>query len=238
MKEVKILLDIDNYNENSFLKLKLFCELIFKLIFDLKYVLCIFVILFLVSIPSFSLFYDENFIDLTPFIKYVTDCKNFIKYNREAIINDHPYISVCISAKNMQDYIEKNLLSILNQSFQNFEIIIVNDGSDDETENIINRIQSTDKRIKLLTHSKNKGVYRSRVEAIYNSNSEYTLIMDPDDMYLNENLFQELYNYNLKYNLDIIEFSVLHQIDGYNNIFCPKLHIANHYHNCSKSIIL
>ena len=237
MKEVKIVFDIDNYNENSFLKLKLFCELIFKLIFDLKYVLCIFVILFLVSIPSFSLFYDENFIDLTPFIKYVTDCKNFIKYNREPIINDHPYISVCISAKNMQDYIEKNLLSILNQSFQNFEIIIVNDGSDDETENIINRIQSTDKRIKLLSHSKNKGVYRSRVEAIYNSKSEYTLIMDPDDMYLNENLFQELYNYNLKYNLDIIEFSVMHQIDGYNSIFYPKLHIANHYHNFSKSII-
>ena len=38
--------------------------------------------------------------------------------------------------------------------------------------------------------------------------------MDPDDMYLNENLFQELYNYNMKYNLDIIEFSVLHQIEG------------------------
>ena len=143
-------------------------------------------------------------IDLTPFIKYVTDCKNFIKYNREIIIADHPYISICIAAKNMQDYIERNLLSIINQSFQNFEIIIVNDGSDDETENIINRIQSTDKRIKLLSHSKSLGVYRSRIEAISNSKSEYTLIMDPDDMYLNENLFRELYNYNQKYNLDII----------------------------------
>ena len=36
-----------------------------------------------------------------------------------------------------------------------------------------------------------------------NSKSEYTLIMDPDDKYLNENLFQELYNYNMKYYLDI-----------------------------------
>ena len=72
------------------------------------------------------------------------------KYNRETIINAHPYISVCIAAKNMQDYIERNLLSILNQSFQNFEIIIVNDGSEDETENIINRVQLTDKRIKLV----------------------------------------------------------------------------------------
>ena len=217
MQEVKIVSDIDNLKENSCLKLKQFFELIIKLIIDLKYVLCIFLLLFLLSIPSFGLFYDENLIDLTPFIKYVADCKNFIKYNREIIITDHPYISVCIAAKNMQDYIERNLLSIINQSFQNFEIIIVNDGSDDETENIVNRIQSTDKRIKLLSNSKSLGVYRSRIEAISNSKSEYTLIMDPDDMYLNENLFRELYNYNQKYNLDIIEFSAMHQIDG-NNI--------------------
>ncbi len=237
MKEVEIVSNINNYNENLFLKLKLLFELILKLIVDLKYILCIFSLLFLLSIPSFGLFYDENLIDLTPFIKYVTDCKNFIKYNREIIIADHPYISICIAAKNMQDYIERNLLSIINQSFQNFEIIIVNDGSDDETENIINRIQSTDKRIKLLSHSKSLGVYRSRIEAISNSKSEYTLIMDPDDMYLNENLFRELYNYNQKYNLDIIEFSAMHQIDGNNNIFFPKLHFANHYHNFDATII-
>ena len=237
MKEVEIVSDINNFSENLFLKLKLFFELILKLIFDLKYILCIFSLLFLLSIPSFGLFYNENLIDLIPFIKYVTDCKNLIKYKRKTIITDHPYISVCIAAKNMQDYIERNLLSIINQSFQNFEIIIVNDGSDDETENIINRIQSTDKRIKLLSHSKSLGVYRSRIEAISNSKSEFTLIMDPDDMYLNENLFKELYNYNQKYNLDIIEFSVMHQIEGNDNIFFPKLHIANHYHNFGKKII-
>jgi glycosyltransferase involved in cell wall biosynthesis len=196
-----------------------------------------FFIIISLSISYFGLFYDEYIIALTPFIKYIYDCKNMKKYNRETIINDHPYISICIAAKNMQDYIERNLLSILNQSFQNFEIIIVNDGSEDETENIINRVQLTDKRIKLLSHIKNYGVYRSRIEAITNSKSEYTLIMDPDDMYLNENLFQELYNYNKKYNLDIIEFSVMHQIEGNDNIFFPKLHIANHYHNFGKRII-
>ena len=82
--------------------------------------------------------------------------------------------------------------------------IILNDGSNDETEKIINRIQSTDKRIKLISHLKSFGVYRSRIEAISNSKSEYTLIMDPDDMYLNENLFLELYNYNLRFNLDML----------------------------------
>ena len=237
MKEVKIISDIDNLNDYSFFKLKLFCELILKLIVDLKYVFIIFLLLFLFSIFYFDLFYEDGFIDLTPFLQYIADCKNLIKYKREPIINECPYISICIAAKNMQNYIEKNLLSILNQSFQNFEIIVVNDGSEDQTKNIIIRVQSTDKRIKLLSHPQNFGVYRSRVEAILNSKSEYTLIMDPDDMYLNENLFLKLYNYNLKYNLDIIEFSVMHQIDGNNNIFIPKLHIANHYHDFGKSII-
>ena len=105
MQEVKIVSDIDNLSENSCLKLKQFFELIIKLIIDLKYVLCIFLLLFILSIFYFGLFYDEYIIDLTPFIKYIYDCKNMKKYNRETIINSHPYVSVCIAAKNMQDYI-------------------------------------------------------------------------------------------------------------------------------------
>ena len=61
--------------------------------------------------------------------------------------------------------------------------------------------------------------------------------MDPDDLYLNENLFQELYNYNLKYNLDIIEFTVFQQIEGRRSIFYPKKHYESHYHNFTKNII-
>jgi hypothetical protein len=61
--------------------------------------------------------------------------------------------------------------------------------------------------------------------------------MDPDDLYLNENLFKELYNYNLKYNLDIIEFTVFQQIEGRRNIFYPKKHFESHYHNFSQNII-
>ena len=98
MQEVKIVSDIDNLSENSCLKLQFF-ELIIKLIIDLKYVLCIFLLLFLLSISYFGLFYDEYIIDLTPFIKYIYDCKNMKKYNRETIINANPYMSVCIAAK-------------------------------------------------------------------------------------------------------------------------------------------
>jgi glycosyltransferase involved in cell wall biosynthesis len=235
MQKMKVINnETDQFNifkENAFFKL------LIKFIVDLKYVLCVFFLLFFISIPSFDSLYGKTFIDLTCFIKYVTDCKNLIMYDRDKINTKYPYFSVCISANNMKDYIEKNLLSIINQSFQDFEIIVVNDASEDETENIINRVQSNDNRIKLLSHTKKLGVYRSRIETIFNSKSEYILLMDPDDMYLNQNLFKELYDYNKKKNIDIIEFLSLQQIDGSNQIYCPKSQYGHHFHNFGKDII-
>ena len=61
--------------------------------------------------------------------------------------------------------------------------------------------------------------------------------MDPDDMFLNENLFQNLYNYNLNNKFDIIEYSVYQQIEGKKRIFSPNNHFENHFHNFPNKII-
>jgi glycosyltransferase involved in cell wall biosynthesis len=137
----------------------------------------------------------------------------------------------------MNKYIERNILSIINQSFQDFEIIIINDNSKDDTEKLVKKLQLEDNRIKLINHNTNKGVYYSRIESILFSKGKYIILMDPDDLYLNENLFQQLYNYNLNYNLDIIEFTVFQQIEGRRNIFYPRKHLESHYHNFSYNII-
>ena len=180
---------------------------------------------------------NNELLFLKQFERYVNICKNSRILDRIKIFNDHPYISVCMAALNMKLYIKNNLLSIINQSFQNFEIIIVNDFSNDETEDIIRKLQSKDSRIKLVNHDKNLGVYRSRIEAMLNAKGEYILLMDPDDMYMNPNLFKEIYNYNLNKNLDIIEFSVYQQKDGEKNIFLPDNHYETHYHGFPKEII-
>ena len=180
---------------------------------------------------------NNELLSLKQFERYVNICKKSIILDRIKIFNDHPYISVCMAALNMKLYIKNNLLSIINQSFQNFEIIIVNDFSNDETEDIIRKLQSKDSRIKLVNHDKNLGVYRSRIEAMLNAKGEYILLMDPDDMYMNPNLFKEIYNYNLNKNLDIIEFSVYQQKDGEKNIFLPDNHYETHYHGFPKEII-
>ena len=169
--------------------------------------------------------------EIKNYIKYISDCKNHKKYNRIKIINKNPYISVCIPALNMEKYIENAILSIINQSYQDFEIIIVNDNSNDDTEKYIKKLQLEDNRIKLINHNISKGVYYSRLEAILFAKGKYILLMDPDDLYLNENLFKELYNNNLKYNLDITEFTVFQKIESRRKIFYPKKHFESHFHN-------
>ena len=198
------------------------------------------VILFLIITIIFRIYLpDKTFKqdNMKLYLEYIKDCKLHKRYNRVKIINKTPYISVCLPVFNMEKYIEQTLLSIINQSFQDFEIILVNDNSNDETLNILNKMNLEDERIKIINHQNNKGVYFSRIEAIFNSNGQYIILMDPDDMYLNPNLYKILYNYNSKYNLDIIEYTVYHQVEGRNRIFYPKYNSQSHYHNFSRQLI-
>ena len=171
------------------------------------------------------------------FGKYLNDCRKHKKYNRIRITNTYPYFSICISALNMEKYIKHNIFSIINQSFQDFEIIVVNDNSNDNTEKIIREMQEIDNRITIINHSHNLGVYKSRIESILKAKGKYILLMDPDDMYLNENLLQKLYEYNININIDIIEFSVYRQIEKTKKLFYPDNHFENHYHGFKSDII-
>ena len=161
-----------------------------------------------------------------------------IRFNNESFIRkEYPFLSICISAYNCENYIEKAVLSIINQSFRDFEIIIVNDYSIDHTYEILIKLQKQDERIKIINHSKNLGIYHSRAEGVLNSKSKYILFLDADDMIFNPFLFEKLYESYLNYNLDIIEYTVFYQIEKRNKIYCPKESDQNHYHNYSNKII-
>ena len=102
---------------------------------------------------------------------------------------------------------------------------------------IIDKYQNLDKRIRIINHHQNLGVYSSRIDAVLKAKGEYILLMDPDDMLLNPYLFKDLYNFNKKLNIDIIEFGVCHQKNGKLKIKLPKNHSLNHFHNFSNNII-
>ena len=166
---------------------------------------------------------------------FIRACFNLKRYYRKAIKIESPYVSICLPAYNMKNYIEKAIISILNQSFQNFEIIIVNDHSNDKTLEAIKKFQLKDQRIKLINHSKNSGVYSSRVDSILASKGKYLMLIDSDDMLINPNIFEELFNYNLKYNLDFLEFTSMSFFEKTEAL--TYIDRYYHFHNFSKTII-
>lgn len=194
-----------------------------------------------ILIISFNFIYIFSFNkknNLLIFKYYVQECQNFKPYNTKKVFNKvEPYLSICIPAYNIEKYIEKCLISILNQTFKKFEIILTNDNSKDDTSNIIKLYQDEDKRIRIINHYKNLGVYSSRIDASLNSIGKYILFVDPDDMLLNPYLFEELYNYNLKYNLDMLEFTVYHKNEEREKIYFPQYHEFTHYHNFKRKFI-
>ena len=111
------------------------------------------------------------------FKHFIRDCFNLKKYYRKSVKVKFPYLSICIPSYNMKSYIKKVIISILNQSFKNFEIIIINDHSNDTTLAEIKKLQLEDNRIKLINHSKNYGVYNSRVDAIISSKGKYFILI-------------------------------------------------------------
>ena len=67
-----------------------------------------------------------------------------------------PRVSVIMPVYNAQDYLEESVLSILNQSFRDFEFIIVEDGSSDDSPRILERFARQDQRISLIRNERNK----------------------------------------------------------------------------------
>ncbi|WP_067148852.1 glycosyltransferase family 2 protein [Pseudotamlana agarivorans] len=91
-----------------------------------------------------------------------------------------PYFSVVIPLYNKEKYIEATLLSVFNQTFKNFEIIIINDGSQDNSIAIVQTLN--DPRIKLYS-IENQGVSFARNLGIKNASSNYIALLDADDQW-------------------------------------------------------
>ncbi len=113
-------------------------------------------------------------------------------------------ISVIIPAYNVEKYIEDCLNSVLNQTFKDLEIIVVDDGSDDGTLNIIEEYASKDNRINLIKKD-NKGPGSARNSGLDVASGEYIYMLDSDDI-LDTNALEELYELSTEKNTDLIMF--------------------------------
>lgn len=110
-------------------------------------------------------------------------------------------ISVIIPIYNVAKYLKQCLDSVVNQTYTNLEIILVDDGSTDKSGLICDEYSKTDSRIKLI-HKKNEGVAAARNTGLDNCSGEYITFVDPDDV-IDIFFFERLYKLSKNYNADL-----------------------------------
>ena len=110
-------------------------------------------------------------------------------------------VSVIVAAYNIEKYIARCLDSILNQTYKNLEIIVVNDGSSDNTGEIIDKYSEKDIRIKVI-HKENSGVSSARNKGLDMSTGDYIGFVDGDDT-LETDMYELLVSNAIKNNADI-----------------------------------
>ena len=116
----------------------------------------------------------------------------------------NPKVSVIVPAFNVEKYISKCLLSLLNQTLKDIEIVVINDGSTDKTLEIVEKFEELDKRIRIINQENQKqGAARNRGMEI--ATGEYIGFVDSDD-WVDLDYFEKLYLAAKKYNSDIVKF--------------------------------
>ena len=96
-------------------------------------------------------------------------------------MNSNKLVSIILPIYNVEKYLEKCVCSILNQDYNNLEVILVNDGSTDKSLEICERLQKKDNRIKII-NQKNLGVSAARNNGFYYSKGDYICFIDSDDI--------------------------------------------------------
>ncbi|WP_343288427.1 glycosyltransferase family 2 protein [Turicibacter bilis] len=128
-----------------------------------------------------------------------------------------PKVSIIIPAYNIENYIERCLESLVNQSLKEIEIIVVNDGSTDGTCTRIEKFLSIDGRVKLV-NQENKGAIEARKTGLSIAKGKYILFVDGDD-WLELNALEILYDNATKNNSDIVLYPAFRVDNDGKNLF-------------------
>ena len=146
--------------------------------------------------------------------KDIPKIKDYVKMLREGHFksdiyfygNYEPKLSFIATVHNKEKYLKSFIYSIQNQNLKEFELIIVDDYSNDQSIEIIKNLAKTDKRIKLIINKKNMGSLYSRYNGAIHSKAKYIIFVDSDDIILKEGISNS-YHYINKNNLDMIQFN-------------------------------
>lgn len=148
----------------------------------------------------------------------------------------HSLISIAMCSYNGERFIKEQIDSILEQTYMNFELIIVDDGSKDNTIKIIKEYQSKDSRVKLFQNEKNLGFVKNFEKAISLCTGEFIALADQDDIWKKNKL--EVFLKNINENMLIYSDAILideHSKETGNQLIRPDGNLVKG--KCNKSFI-
>lgn len=117
---------------------------------------------------------------------------------------NRPIISVVIPVYNVEAYIERCVNSVRNQTVENIEIILIDDGSPDQSPVLCDQYAEKDRRVRVI-HKKNGGLASARNRGITVATGKYIFFLDSDD-WLEKDGLQQLYELAQKYQVDFVRY--------------------------------
>ena len=146
-----------------------------------------------------------------------TCLKGKLIYNQTIKPSKYPKVSAVIPLYNCKRTILRSIRSIQNQNISDFEIILVNDFSKDESLSIVEQYQKDDPRIKIINNQRNMGILYSRSIGALAAKGQYIFPSD-DDMLLDKDVYYTMTNIADKGDFDIIGFKALSASISSNNL--------------------
>lgn len=122
-------------------------------------------------------------------------------------------LSIMVPVYNVEPYIRKSLDSVINQTYKNLEIILVDDGSTDGSGKICDEYAVADSRIKVI-HKENGGIVSARKAAIMAATGEYTINFDPDD-WIESDAYEKIVEKLEKYHPDMLAFGMTKEFSDF-----------------------
>lgn len=138
-------------------------------------------------------------------------------------------VSVILPTYNRKEYISRAIDSVINQSYKNWELIVIDDGSTDKTKNVLTSYMSQFSNIKYFFHS-NRGVALSMNKGIDLSSGDYITFLGSDDEYLKDHILLRVEYLNAHENIDLIHSTTKIIGDEYvkdKNDLTKKIHLNN-----------
>lgn len=129
--------------------------------------------------------YEAKLVSIIKYVNFLKESKYQVSYEQI----EKPKVSFITTLFNQENYLLNFIFSIQNQKLKEFELIIVDDFSVDNSTKIIHKIEEKDKRIKLIKNNKNMGTLYSRYVGQLKANAEYIILVDCDDLVLQDGIF-------------------------------------------------